>query len=136
MDTDINDIEHFVLTFVGGDMDGLVLDSRSTRKQERTVVEMFLGASNRGQTEHETKSLVSYCAILQDQMKVPLMESHAFDGFASEARLHAYKAISRSVNQGVCHIMVNHTIVDFLPGFQCRMVERAERSGFFVDTNS
>ncbi len=135
MDTDLNDIDHFVLTFVGGDMDGLILDSRSARKQERIVVEMFLGASNRGQTGRETKSLVSYCEILQDRMKDPLRLSQTSDCLASEARLHAYKAISRSINQGVCHIMVNHTIVDFLPGFQCRMVERAERSGFFVDTN-
>ena len=44
-------------------------------------------------------------------------------GSAGETRIHAYKAISRSINQGVCNIIVNHTIVD-LPGYQCRMVDR------------
>ena len=65
MDALMNDPDHVVLTFIGGDMDGLVLDSRSPRKRERTVVEMFLGASNRGQTGWETKSLVSYWDILK-----------------------------------------------------------------------
>ena len=129
MDTGFDDIDHFVLTFVGGDMDGLILDSRSKQKRERTVVEMFLGASNRGQTGCETKSVISYWDILQDRMH----EASGADEPALDPRLHSYKAISRSVTDGICHIMVNHTIVDFLPGFQCRMVERAERDGFFVD---
>jgi hypothetical protein len=130
----MDDIEHYVLTFVGGDMDGLVLDSRSSRKRERTVVEMFLGASYRGQTGLETRSLVSYWAVLHDQMSGPPQQGDQANG-RPETRIHAYKAISRSVSQGVCHLMVNHTIVDFLPGFQCRMVERAERPGFFVNAN-
>lgn len=131
MEPRLNEIDHFILTFVGGDMDGLVLDSRSTRKQERTVVEMFLGASDRGRTGRETKSVISYWDVLHDQMNVP----QGIDSDSkTEARLHSYRAISRSVNKGVCHIMVNHTIVDFLPGFQCRMVERADRDGFFVDS--
>ena len=129
MGADVDQIDHFVLTFVGGDMDGLVLDSRSTRQRERTVIEMFLGGSNRGQTGRETKSLISYQDVLQDKAHDPAM-----DTAGAKTRCHSYKALSRSVSDGVCHIMVNHTIVDFLPGFRCRMVERAERKGFFVDT--
>ena len=43
MPTKTGEIEHFVLTLVGGDMDGQVLDSRSPVERERTVVEIFLG---------------------------------------------------------------------------------------------
>ncbi len=132
MGANVNEIDHFVLTFVGGDMDGLVLDSRSARQRERTVIEMFLGGSNRGQTGRETKSLVSYQDVLQDKAQDRAVVSA--DTTAAKTRCHSYRALSRTVSDGVCHIMVNHTIVDFLPGFRCRMVERGERKGFFIDT--
>ncbi len=99
MDTTHGDSEHVMLTFVGGDLDGRVLDSQSASQRERTVVEMFLGGSNRGQTGCAVKSMVSYRTILEGDMGGPL-ESQ------TDTKIHDYRVIGRSSKDGVCHLTV------------------------------
>ena len=101
--------EHVVLTFAGGDMDGRVLDSQSSVQNERTVVEMFLGGSNRGENGCDVKSLVSYRSVLDGRMaQDPKSQSHT--------KIHNYRVTARYVRRGVCHLRVEHKMHDVLSG--------------------
>jgi hypothetical protein len=109
MDTTHDESEHVILTFVGGDLDGRRLDSQSSCQPERTVVEMFLGGSNRGQQGCAVKSLVSYRTILEGGLDDAL-ESQA------ATRIHDYQVIGRSSKDGICHLRVAHKMHDLLGG--------------------
>jgi len=126
MATKTNESEHFVLTVVGGDMDGQVLDSRSPIERERTVVEMFLGASNRGQAGKGVKSLVSYASILEDRMTDAAHHAVKCGEAGQPVKVHAYRAISRTMKDGVWHVLVESKVLDILSGLQCPMFEQAE----------
>ena len=125
-----NQIEHFVLTVVGGDMDGQVLDSRSPIECERTVVEMFLGASNRGEAGRGVKSLVSYASILEDRISDAVEDAAQIAEECGEqgkpVKVHAYRSLSRTMRDGVWHILVESKVLDVLSGLQCPVFEQAE----------
>ena len=127
MDTTHRDSEHVMLTFVGGDLDGRVLDSQSASQPERTVVEMFLGGSNRGQTGCAVKSMISYRTILEGDMGGPL-ESQA------DTKIHDYRVIGRSSKDGVCHLTVAHQMHDLLRGHHFNASPKSRRSSIhFID---
>ena len=108
-------------------MDGQVLDSRSPVERERTVVEIFLGASNRGEAGRGVKSLVSYADILEDRMTEAAAAAEKRGEEGQPVHVYAYRAISRTMKDGVWHVLVESKVLDVLTGLQCQAANPAEQ---------